>query len=75
MLMPTNHLQREVVIITPICILEADLGSPLSSRPCTEGQCKIAGWQHMVCVWISLSQFSTLGHFFRNEVDLRASVL
>ena len=45
MLMPTNHLQLEIVILTQICILEPGLGA---LQPCTEGQCKIAGWQHGV---------------------------
>ena len=46
--MPTDLLQLELVGITPVRILKADLGSLLSLRPRTEGLCKIASWQHMV---------------------------
>lgn len=57
MLMLDSHLRLQVVIITQILILEPDFGSPLSSLSCTEGQCRIAGWQHMVLVWFTTSLF------------------
>ena len=48
--MPTDHLQLGLVNIIQIRIIKADSGPLLSSRPRTESQCKIAGWQHMVIV-------------------------